>query len=458
MFVSFVPQGDGIYLGSVVLAILLFVLWLGTVRLMDQLNEIQVTEAQRRFARLRGAGDRAATLAASGRARVSQRLWWEYPESIDSIAAFRAIERNQSLRRGRDQWCVPVMITVLAPVVIVGLGCLMAVTDAVLLAHAGDLDTDIVGFVVTWILTDTITWIFAGLGVIFFNTVFLLDARLFETIGRIESAFDEPRETFYATFGEMARRLYEPLPTNSPGGAGFHPPWILLLVVVLVVGVGVQFLQGSPRGKPPFVQSYFIFLTFMGLFAIGVLLWVFSVVFVYSTRNVPTLSVNIPPTSEWGNLGFAPYGAFVTAITFRITLTLALGLVAIATIDSFPFIVGLAVFNLGTILVWFFGAQWGIHRAIVTSKREHLRTLEIERERDGSSSMNAANEIYTLRRNIKDLPEWPVNFSSVLTVVGSWIASVVPALLVRLSAAGIEPTVSSIAGVAVFDVSVRLPW
>ena len=106
----FVAQGGKIYLGSIVLAILLFSIWLCDIWLLDRLNEAHLDGGQRRFDWLEGRGDWAVGLLDRSRIKASQTLQWTFSDTVDSKSEFKNIQQEGSLRRGRDQWRVPLAV------------------------------------------------------------------------------------------------------------------------------------------------------------------------------------------------------------------------------------------------------------------------------------------------------------------------------------------------------------
>lgn len=197
---------------------------------------------------------------------------------------------------------------------------------------------------------------------------------------------------------------------------------------------GLQYVGNPPGGSVP-VRAFLIVLTFFGVFAIGVFFWILIVMFVFMTVGVADMPIHVTPTSRYDNLGLEPYSSFVVAITVRVFLTLALGGFATITNPS-PFIVSLVVLNTTIIFLWFVGTQYGLHVSIVRSKKAyipwvkpwHSATLKPgpTRSRE-SNSLVVSDSLFETRRQIRRLPNWPVNFTSVLAVVSSAGVSLLPA-------------------------------
>lgn len=358
-----------------------------------------------------------------GGTNIMQQLSWPQQESITTKSEFDELRKKRSLFADRRPTLYPTLITVAAPIFVFTVGGALSYTFG---TPEYNLET---------FLTDPIIWVFAGLSTIFFNTIFTFDRRLFEAIEDIRPTFDTDDEEFYGFFGHLVERLYEPLPsTPKPEGRRVHLPRELLLGGTVAVVFGLQFVGNPPSGPVP-IRAFLILLTFFGVFAIAVFFWILFVMFVFMTFSVTDMPIHVTPTSEYDNLGLEPYSAFVVAITVRVFLTLALGGFAIITNRS-PFIVSLVVLNTTVIFLWFVGTQYGLHVSILRSKKAyspwvkpwHSATLSPGPTRSQESeSLVVSDRLFETRRQIRRLPNWPVDFTSVLTVVGSAGLSLLPA-------------------------------
>lgn len=358
-------------------------------------------------------------------------LSWPRQESITTESEFEALRRRRSLVGDRRPTIYPTLLTVSAPIFVFVVG-------GTLSYWFGTPEYDLETF-----LHDPIIWVFAPLSAIFFDTIFTFDRRLFVAIEEIRPAFDVDDETFYGFFGHLVERLYEPLPSApSPEGRRVHRPRDLLLVGTVTVVFGLQFVGNPPSGPLP-IQAFLILLTFFGVFAIAVFLWILFVMFVFMTVGVADMPIHVTPTSRYDNLGLEPYSKFVVAITVRVFLTLALGGVA-AMANQSPFIVSLVILNTTIILLWFVGTQYGLHVSILRSKKAyspwvkpwHSATLEEgpTRSRE-ANSLPISESLFETRRQVQRLPNWPVDFTSVLTVASSAGLSLIPAFSPVLRAA-----------------------
>lgn len=272
--------------------------------------------------------------------------------------------------------------------------------------------------------------VFMGLSVIFFRTIFVFDDRLFDMITDIRPAFEASDEEFYAFFGRMAKRLYEPLPTSPAPDDQYvvvHPPTATLMTAAaaLIFYGNARANPGSPVHKPVLLYAYNVFLTFLGLFAIVIFLWVTSVMFVYMSYKVREMDVTIDPARTHNNLGLRPYGQFVLTITGYILLTLALGGFALVTSFS-QFILGLFVLNLIGIPFWFVSTQYGLHRSIVEAKQDFAVSTA------GDASLEAAESGFAISESVDRITEWPVNVSTFIEVAIYAIASTGPAVAARV--------------------------
>lgn len=350
-------------------------------------------------------------------------LSWPQQDPITTKSEFETLRTERSLFGDRRPTIYPALLTVAAPIFVFVVG-------GALSYWFGTPEYNLSTF-----FTDPVIWVFAGLSAIFFNTIFTFDRRLFEAIEDIRPAFDTDDEEFYRFFGHLVERLYEPLPSApSPEGRRSHWPRDLFLAATVAVVFGLQFV-GNPPGGPVPIRAFLILLTFFGIFAIGVFLWILLVMFVFMTVGVSDMPIHVTPTSQYDNLGLEPYSKFVVAITVRVFLTLALGGFAIITERS-PFIVSLVVLNTTVIFLWFVGTQYGLHVSILRSKKNsgpwvkpwHSATLDDGAIRNSDSdSLLVSNNLFETRRQIRRLPNWPVNFTSVLTVVSSAGISLLPA-------------------------------
>lgn len=352
-------------------------------------------------------------------------LSWPRQESITSESEFEAFREKRSLLGDPEPTIYPTLLTVTAPLFVFVVG-------GILSYQFGTPEYNLETF-----LTDPIVWVFAALSAIFFDTIFTFDRRLFEAIEAIRPAFDTDDERFYEFFGHLVERLYEPLPAaQSPEGRRVHGPRELLLVGTVAVVFGLQFVGNPPSGPVP-IRAFLILLTFFGIFAIAVFLWILVVMFVFMTVGVSDMPIHVTPTSRYDNLGLEPYSDFVVAITVRIFLTLALGGFAIVTKRS-PFIVWLVVFiTPGVVFLWFVGTQYGLHVSILRSKKAHspwVKSWHSATLTEGptrswdSDALDVSDRLFETRRQIRRLPDWPVDFTNGLKVVGSAGASLLPAL------------------------------
>lgn len=421
-----------------VLALIGFCVWLGIIYLFDCAHRF-VGEESRLFEVGKKIGNGPGTLvevctgirSKYGGIDFIAFLSWPRQESITTESEFETLRKERSLFGDRRPTIYPRLLTLAAPVFVFVVGGALSYLF-------GTPEYNLQTF-----LGDPIVYVFAGLSAIFFDTIFTFDRRLFEAIEDVRPAFDVDDGEFYGFFGHLVERLYEPLPSApNPEDQRFHWPRELYLVATLLGVFGLQFV-GNPPGGPAPVRAFMILLTFFGIFGIGVFLWILLVMFVFMTVGVTDLPIHVTPTSPYDNLGLEPYSKFVVAITVRIFLTLALGGVAIFTVGS-PFIVSLVVLNTTVIFLWFVGTQYGLHVSILQSKRDyspwvkpgHSATLDEGPTRKwDSDSIRVSNSLFETRRQIRQLPNWPVNFTSVLTVVSSAGISLLPAFLPALRTA-----------------------
>lgn len=421
-----------------VLALVGFCLWLLVIYLFD-CGHRYVEEGSRPFDMGKKIGNTFRSVvkffsgicSKYGGTNVMRLLSWPQQDPIMTKSEFDELRRKRSLFGDRRPTIYPTLLTVAAPVFVFAVG-------GALSYGFGTPEYNLETF-----LTDPIIWVFASLSAIFFDTIFTFDRRLFEAIEDIRPAFDADDKEFYGFFGHLVERLYEPLPSAPrPEGRRIHWPRELLLGGTVAVVLGLQFV-GNPPGGPVPVRAFLILLTFFGIFAIAVFFWILLVMFVFMTVGVTDMPIHVTPTSRYDNLGLEPYSSFVVAITVRVFLTLALGGFAIITKRS-PFIVSLVVLNTTVIFLWFVGTQYGLHVSILRSKKAyspwvkpwHSATLKPGPTRSRESeSLVVSDSLFETRRQIRRLPNWPVDFTSVLTVVSSAGVSLIPAFSPVLQAA-----------------------
>lgn len=281
-----------------------------------------------------------------------------------------------------------------------------------------------------------------------FATLFI-DTRFPKAIEKIRPSFDVDDETYYGFFGRFFERLYHlsfysPI-ASGPKGRSHHPGFWFALGVTYV-GWALALGLVLPANLPPTLPSrllgigYFLFIVGFATITLFTATAFVAVTALYLGVRITRFTIQLNPMLENEHYGLEPLGRFL----FH-TLFIGLAMVAIAGG------VGLVTWNpvlwvftlLGTplVLTWFVGSQYGIHRAIVNTKRARLRRLhERHAEQMDQTFLHSTPEpdieavsrsesFVHIKNHIKDLPNWPTDTRTVYHVVTTALVSNIPSAI-----------------------------
>jgi hypothetical protein len=216
---------------------------------------------------------------------------------------------------------------------------------------------------------------------------------------------------------------------------------VVYVAILIIAGIG-----RPPLDQPVLLQIYMLCITLVGLYGLVAIAWTASVIFVFMSIGVTSLSIQIILTRSSDNLGLQPYGSFIVAITVRIFVALTIGGLATITVPS-PFIMSIFAFVSVTMIIWFIGTQYGLHRLIMDAKQRFINQIESQyyegntgemptnKQRESSDTNQAPTievqeiqAVITVKRQIDVLPNWPVNTRNILSLSGSIFASLISIL------------------------------
>jgi hypothetical protein len=281
-----------------------------------------------------------------------------------------------------------------------------------------------------------------------FATLFI-DTRFPRVVEQIRPSFDVDDETYYGFFGRFFERLYHlsffsPL-ARGPNGRSHRPTfWVSLgaTYVGWAVALGVVLPTDLPAALPVrlLAVGYFLFVVGFATMTLFTATAFVAITGLYLAVRITDFTIQLNPMLEDEHYGLEPFGRFL----FH---TLFIGLAMVATAGG----VGLVTRNpvlwlftvLGTplVLVWFVGSQYGIHRAIVNTKRARLRRLhERYAEQMDRTFLNSTPEpdidaisrsesFVRIKDHIRELPNWPTDTRTVYHVVTTALVSNIPSAI-----------------------------
>ena len=284
------------------------------------------------------------------------------------------------------------------------------------------------------------------------KTIYWFDQAGFQTLLEIRSSFDVADEEYYRLMGEFVERLYEPLPyAPRPSGKVIHEPTFIAIgfgiIVFIVIPLGIfsdqmSTIFGIELGASHIaLQIYIITLLLMALLVGVVTSWIVFVGAYFMSYRIQQFPITLDITRRRDNLGLAPYAQVVlkALLPYLFVYILVSSLLVIRHLNM-TFVVAIFFFSLLP-LVGFVGSQYGLHRTIERTKSERLQELRTEFDDElkqwfltgepepPDTTETDIAQFVMAKEAIDELPEWPVQISSVAQLVSATVASNIWVLL-----------------------------
>lgn len=282
--------------------------------------------------------------------------------------------------------------------------------------------------------------------VLTFGALFYMDRNYPRIIERIHIAFDLDDEAYYGFFGRMFEQVYHwsfysPI-APGPNGRSHHPAfWAALAVtylgwsVVLVVVVPPD-LPASLLGQALAV-GYFLFIVGFATITLFTAVMFLVVTGVFMTVRASKLPIRLNFMLRNEHYGLRPFGRFLFSTLFIFLAAVAVaGGVGLLTFN--PLLLIFAALGTPLALAWFVASQWGIHRAIVKTKRSRLRNIQNayadqmdqicvdSTPEPDIETIDRTESFITLKEEIEELPDWPSDTKTLYQVLTTTAISNLP--------------------------------
>jgi len=140
------------------------------------------------------------------------------------------------------------------------------------------------------------------------------------------------------------------------------------------------------------------------------------------------------------HFGLEPFGRFIFhTLLIGFGMVTTAGLIGLATMN--PLLLLFAVLMTPLIVGWFVGSIYGLHRAIVDTKRARLSKLHERHAEDidriflestpepNLQVVTNSDAFISLKNEIENLPNWPTDVRLLLEVVSVTILSNIPSMI-----------------------------
>ena len=355
---------------------------------------------------------------------------WEHEEEIESESDLREYHDRIRLTPKSKSVSRIYFWTVGIPAVFVGIGGMMSWWY---------------GFVGHFFWIPMVSAFGVVLGIAVFNILWL-DRNGIETLVAMSTAFSD-QKAYYRLMGEFVERTYEPLPhVARRKNRSAHVPVLAAMSVGIILFVifppvffesSLSALIGVEWSQIPVaLQTYFLGLFFVGVIVGSLTSWVVVVGVVYFGVKIQELDIRLEITRKRQKLGLQPYNRGIGMSLFCYFLAYASTTVFAFQEPNPVFITGAFIMS-SLAIGGFIASQYGLHRAIVNSKEKRLAELRSEFEQDleywfehsepnpSSDDLGAGEmaEFLAVQESIEQIPEWPINITSIYGVFSATVAS-----------------------------------
>lgn len=285
-----------------------------------------------------------------------------------------------------------------------------------------------------------------------FVGVYFIDRKFPVVMHRINGAFDMSESEYYGAIGRLFEQLYHlsfysPL-APGPNGRQHHPVFWLLLIatyvvwlvllatiepVVLPVGIAGQLLLGG----------YFLFIVAYASISLFTAFLFLLVITRHLAIQFADFTVQLNMMQKQNRYGFKPFASFLLrTVLIGVSMAGTAGLIGLVTMNGMLLLFSSLMTPL--VLVWFFGAQYGFHAAIVGTKQSRLERLHEEHAdhinkvflettpEPGLDTVTATESFVTVKNQFESLPNWPVDVQIVIRAVTVTILGNLPSVISML--------------------------
>lgn len=292
-----------------------------------------------------------------------------------------------------------------------------------------------------------------GNTILTFVGVYFIDRRFPVVMHRIRGAFDMSDSEYYGAIGRLFEQLYHlsfysPL-APGPNGREHHPAfWVLLAAtyvvwlailatiepVVLPVGIAGQLL----------LVGYFLFIVAYASLSLFTAFLFLSIITRHLALQFADFTVRLSMVQQQDRYGFRPFASFLLrTVVIGVAMAGTAGIIGLVTMNQMLLLFSSLLTPL--ILVWFFGAQYGFHAAIVGTKQGRLERLHQEHAdqinkvflentpEPGLETVTATESFVTVKDQIESLPNWPVDLQIVTRAITVTILGNLPSVISMLA-------------------------
>lgn len=275
-------------------------------------------------------------------------------------------------------------------------------------------------------------------------TVVWLDRRGIEVILEIRDVFDTTDEAYYAFFGEMLERIYEPLRWSLwPSERRIHRATTLayafgvvtfLVIPHLWTPTALSSLTGTDWTNVPTLLRYYFVALYLVVLGVGVLVgWVVSVGVVFMGWRITRFDVRLDVTRKASHLGLEPYSRLLFTAAFAYLLELVVSSLFVVQEANVLLVVGYGIMTLIPI-VGVIGGHYGLSRSIKRTKDERLAYYRTEFSNTlqywftGHATWKGTppgrvETFLAVKDEIEDVPDWPFDTQLVLRLAIAVVAS-----------------------------------
>lgn len=292
-----------------------------------------------------------------------------------------------------------------------------------------------------------------GNTILTFVGVYFIDRRFPVILHRINGAFDMSDSEYYGAIGRMFEQLYHlsfysPL-APGPHGRQHRPAFWVLLTGTYVVWLGILatiepvVLPAGIAGRVLLV-GYFLFIVAYASLSLFTAFMFLLIITRYLAIQFADFTVHLDMMQQQNRYGFKPFASFLLrTVLLGVSMAGIAGIIGLVTMNQMLLLFSSLMTPL--ILIWFFGAQYGFHAAIVGTKQNRLTRLHEEHAdqinkvflentpEPGLETVTATESFVTVKDQIESLPNWPVDLQIVTRAVTVTILGNLPSVISMLA-------------------------
>jgi len=258
-----------------------------------------------------------------------------------------------------------------------------------------------------------------------------IDSELERIIHRVGESIEET-DAYYELMTEFVRTLYRPCRL-------ILAPFVSITVILLAVLYPfIDPITGVNMG-------IVLVIALVSAVVLSAYIWVIVVFTAFMSLRLRQFTVRLHVATTADHLGLKPYGEFV----FR---SLAINLTGYAVVATYvvviaddPLMILFLLFGTVFAVTWFVGTQYGLHRAIASSKQKRLSELreeygtdirdwfEVGHPNPQFETVQSTAQFLSIKQEIERIPEWPNSNAQLLRAIsltaGTNLVSALPAIL-----------------------------